>query len=63
MVQDINIEKSLASELYVISAKHKMQYVHSVHPVSRPNLYIKTRINGETEIKKHSVVIKEHKYM
>ena len=38
MVQDINIEKGLAGELYVISAKQKMQYVHSVHPVSRPDL-------------------------
>ena len=62
-VQDIKIEKGLASELYLTSTKHKMQYVHSVHPVSRPDLYIKTRINSETEIKKNSVVTEEHKYI
>ena len=63
MVQNINIEKGLASELYVTSAKQKMQYVHSVHPVSRPDLYIKMPISNETELKKHSVVIEEHKYV
>ena len=63
MVQNINIEKSLASEMYVTSAKQKMQYVHSVHLVSRPDLYIKMPISNDTELKKHSVVIKEHKYV
>ena len=40
-----------------------MQYVHSMHPVSRQDLYIKTIISNETELKKHSVVIEEHKYV
>ena len=63
MVQDINIEKGLESELYVTLAKRRMQYVHRVHPVSRPDLYIKMPISNETELKKHSVVIEEHKYV
>ena len=38
-VQDIVIEKGLRNELYLSSPKGKIQYIHSVHPISRPDLY------------------------
>ena len=49
-VQDIQIKKGLRSELHVTSSKQIMQYLHSVHPCSRPDLYIKTLVHENTQI-------------
>ena len=62
-VQEIHIEKDIMSRLHVSSSKGKMPHIRSVHPVSRPDLYIRTQICDETEIKKNSVVIEEEKYV
>ena len=62
-VQDIVIEKGLRNELHLSSPKGKIQYIHSVHPISRSDLYTKVLINVQTEIKKNSIVMNEDKYM
>ena len=40
-----------------------MKHLHSVHPISRPDLFTRTLINSNTHIKKTSVVIEEEKYI
>ena len=62
-VQDIVIEKGLRNEVHLSSPKSKIQYIHSVHPISRPDLYTKVLINDQTEIKKNSIVMNEDKYV
>ena len=62
-VQHIVIEKGLRNELHLSSPKGKIQYIHSVHPIPRPDLYTKVLINDQTEIKKNSIVMNEDKYV
>ena len=62
-IHEIQISKGLNSDLHVSSAKGVMKHLHSVHPISRPDLFTRTLINNNTHIKETSVVIEEEKYI
>ena len=62
-IHEIQISKGLNSDLHVSSTKGIMKHLHSVHPISRPDLFTRTLINNNTNIKKTSVFIEEEKYI
>ena len=62
-IQNIVISKGAQSELSLETTGKKMAHIHSVHPLSRPDLYIKNKINGAYVLSKNAVVIEEEKYL
>ena len=44
-VSNLKIEKGSNNELHVSTTDGKMRYVHSVHPLSHPDLYHKSRVD------------------
>ena len=44
-VCNLHIEKGSNNELHVSTTDGKMQYVHSVHPLSHPDLYHKSQVD------------------
>ena len=49
--------------MYASSTQRLMGILHSVHPVSRPDLYTKTLIQETTDIPNNALVLEEEKYL
>ena len=45
IVGNFKMEKGSRNELHVSTKEGRMRYVHSVHPLSRPDLYSKTQVD------------------
>ena len=63
MLHDICIEKGHDNKIFLASEKGRMKYLHSVHPLSRPDLYTKQQITDEGTDTKNAIVIEEQKYV
>ena len=65
LIQEIRIEKGRNNELFLSSQKGQMQYVHSIHPISRPDLYKKQEIDDlfAEPLNRNDVVIAQSKYI
>ena len=57
---EINIEKQQNGSLHVWSGNKKMQYVHSVTPTSRPDLFEYEEIDDDTEISSTEILLKKY---
>ena len=57
---EINIEKQQNGSLHVWSGNKKMQYVHSVTPISRPDLFEYEEIDDNTEISSTEILLKKY---
>ena len=57
---EINIEKQQNGSLHVWSGNKKMQYVHSVTPTSRPDLFEYEEIDDNTEISSTEILLKKY---
>ena len=57
---EINIEKQQNGSLHVWSGNKKMQYVHSVTPTSRPDLFKYEEIDDNTEISSTEILLKKY---
>ena len=49
--------------MFVGTKKHLMQHIHSVYPVSHPDLFKKIKIENENEVSDIDYVVSEHKYV
>ena len=66
LIHEIGIGKGSKNELFLSSATEQMKNLHSVHPLSRPDLYKKEQIQDDTvtqPVKKTEVVIVQSKYI
>ena len=57
---EINIEKQQNGSLHVWSGNKKMQYVQSVTPTSRPDLFEYEEIDDNTEISSTEILLKKY---
>ena len=57
---EINIDKQQNGSLHVWSGNKKMQYVHSVTPTSRPDLFEYAEIDDNTEISSTEILLKKY---
>ena len=62
-IKEVHITKGANNQLIVSSVAENMQYVHSVHPISRPDLFQKTVFDESTPKQINSVIIEEDKYI
>ena len=62
-IKVVHIMKGANNELIVSSVAGKMKYVHSVHPISRPDLFQKTVFDESTPKQMNSIIIEEDKYI
>ena len=60
-VCNLNIEKGSNNELHVSTTNGKMQYVHSVHPLSHPDLYRKSQVDLSYK-NENEYILCENKY-
>ena len=63
VLHDIRIEKGHENKIYLSSEKGKMKYLHSIHPLSRPDLYTKQQITDEGSDNKNVIVVKQQNYV
>ena len=62
-IKEVQIMKGANNELIVSSVVGKMKYVHSVHPISRPDLFQNTVFDESAPKQMNSVIIEEDKYI
>ena len=61
--QEIELTRGALNEMFVGTRKHLMQHIHSVHPVSHPDLFKIIEIENENEVSDIDYVVSEHKYV
>ena len=63
MTPEIELTRGVLNEIFVGTKKHLMQHIHSVHPVSHPDLFKKIEIENKNEVSDIDYVVSEHKYV
>ena len=62
-IKELHIKKGANNQLIVSSVADNMKYVHSVHPISRPDLFQKRVFDESAPKQMNSVIIEEDKYI
>ena len=62
-IKELHIKKGANNQLIVSSVADNMKYVHSVHPISRPDLFQKRVFDESMPKQMNSVIIEEDKYI
>ena len=60
-VSNLHIEKGSNNELHISTTDRKMRYVHSVHPLSHPDLYSKSQVDLSYK-NENEYILCENKY-
>ena len=62
-LNEIVLEKGSNNQLYVSTREGKMKHIHSVHPISRPDLFTKSEITESAPRQPNAYVLEEEKYV